>query len=83
MGAYLGFDTTKGDDEQFFSEEDNQTYRDYFMETALKSAQRDLALAEQAVKAAVADYYKRKGIPYDHPCDNCEEGCCHSHGGEE
>ena len=29
---------------------DNQTYRDYFMETALKSAQRDLALAEQAVK---------------------------------
>lgn len=50
MGAYLGFDTTKGDDEQFFSEEDNQTYRDYFMETALKSAQRDLALAEQAVK---------------------------------
>ena len=42
-------------------------------------------LAEQAVKAAVADYYKRKGLPYDHPCDACgEEGCCgHSHGQEE
>ena len=25
-------------------------------------------LAEQAVKAAVADYYKRKGIPYAGPC---------------
>lgn len=38
-------------------------------------------LAEQAVKAAVADYYKRKGIPYESPCDLCEEGCCgHSHG---
>lgn len=50
MGSYLGFDTTKGDDEQFFSEADNQTYRDYFMDSALKSAQRSLALAEQAVK---------------------------------
>ena len=43
-------------------------------------------LAEQAVKAAVADYYKRKGVPYEHPCDACgEDGCCgHDHGhGEE
>ena len=42
-------------------------------------------LAEQAVKAAVADYYKRKGIPYEHPCDGCaQEGCCgHDHGHEE
>ena len=40
-------------------------------------------LAEQAVKAAVADYYKRKGLPYDHPCDACGEGgCCgHDHAG--
>ena len=43
-------------------------------------------LAEQAVKAAIADYYKRKGVPFDHPCDGCcEDGCCgHDHGrGEE
>ena len=40
-------------------------------------------LAEQAVKAAIADYYKRKGIAYEHPCDGCEEGCCgHDHGHE-
>ena len=42
-------------------------------------------LAEQAVKAAIADYYKRKGVPYDHPCDACgAEGCCgHEHDHEE
>ena len=43
-------------------------------------------LAEQAVKAAIADYYKRKGVPYEHPCDGCEEGCCgheHTHDHEE
>ena len=43
-------------------------------------------LAEQAVKAAVADYYKRKGIPYAGPCDDCNGGCCvhdHDHGHEE
>ena len=41
-------------------------------------------LAEQAVKAAIADYYKRKGIPYEDPCAACgEEGCCgHDHGEE-
>ena len=40
-------------------------------------------LAEQAVKAAIADYYKRKGVPYEHPRDSCEEGCCgHEHGHE-
>ena len=50
MGAYIGFDTTKGDDDQFYNEAENKTYRDYFMETALKSAQRNLALADQAVK---------------------------------
>lgn len=41
-------------------------------------------LAEQAVKAAVADYYKRKGVPYAGPCDDCDGGCCvHDHGHEE
>ena len=41
-------------------------------------------LAEEAVKAAVADYYKRKGIPYEQSCG--PEGCCihaHDHGAEE
>jgi len=43
-------------------------------------------LAEQAVKAAVADYYKKKGIPCDVcVCDHCEGGCHadHDHGQEE
>ena len=43
-------------------------------------------LAEQAVKAAVSDYYKRKGMDYQVcNCDCCEGGCCdHDHGhGEE
>ena len=42
-------------------------------------------LAEQAVKAAVADYYKRRGLPYDHPCEDCGgDSCCgHGCGGEE
>ena len=41
-------------------------------------------LAEQAVRAAVKDYYDRKGIPNDIcDCANCEHGCCdhdHDHG---
>ena len=42
-------------------------------------------LAEQAVKAAVADYYKRKGVEVPSPCDGCESCCVHDHGrcGEE
>jgi nitrogen fixation NifU-like protein len=36
-------------------------------------------LAEEAVKAAVKDYYDKNGIEYDHSlfpdCENCE-GCC-------
>ena len=41
-------------------------------------------LAEEAVKAAVKDYYDKNGIAYDLEkfCDgNCE--CCHEHDGEE
>ncbi len=38
-------------------------------------------LAEEAVKAAVKDYYDKNNIPYDKSefpdCDHCE-GCCHS-----
>ena len=42
-------------------------------------------LAEQAVRAAVKDYYDRKGIATDIcDCANCEHGCCdHDHGVEE
>ena len=38
-------------------------------------------LAEQAVKAAVADYYKNKGIPCDSClCDHCAAGGCGEEG---
>lgn len=42
-------------------------------------------LAEQAIKAAVADYYKRIGQPCDvSKCASCEGGCCgHDHGAAE
>lgn len=52
LSAYgLGsFDSTKPDDEQIINEEGNQTYRDYFLETALSSAQQDIALAAEALK---------------------------------
>ena len=42
-------------------------------------------LAEEAVKSAVADYYKRNNIPFDAKLLDCtEEGCCHlaAHGEE-
>ena len=44
-------------------------------------------LAEQAVRAAVKNYYDRKGIATDIcDCSTCENGCCdhdHDHGVEE
>ena len=50
-------------------------------------------LAEEAVKAAITDYYKRQGIDKEVPgaCDGCCGSCCHaeehghfhSHDGEE
>lgn len=42
-------------------------------------------LAEQAIKAAVANYYERLGQPCDiSKCAGCEGGCCgHDHGAEE
>ena len=42
-------------------------------------------LAEQAIKAAVANYYERLGQPCDvSKCAACEGGCCgHDHGTEE
>ncbi len=44
------FDSSKADDEQMYNEAENKTYRDYFLEEALKSAQQDKALADEAVK---------------------------------
>ena len=42
-------------------------------------------LAEQAIKAAVANYYERIGQPCDvSKCASCEGGCCgHDHGAAE
>ena len=41
-------------------------------------------LAEQAIKAALADYYKRQGIENDiSKCLNCEGCCDHDHGETE
>ena len=40
-------------------------------------------LAEEAVKAAVKDYYDRSGIAYDKrlfsECADCDHGCCSDH----
>ena len=38
-------------------------------------------LAEEAVKAAIADYYDRKGIKHDlgNKCDGCCDSCVHAH----
>lgn len=40
-------------------------------------------LAEEAVKAAVKDYYDRHGIDYDKglfsECADCDHGCCQDH----
>ena len=44
------FNTSLADDEQFYNASEGQTYRDYFMEQALKSAQRDIVLADEAKK---------------------------------
>ncbi|MBD5134227.1 MAG: hypothetical protein HDT38_07145 [Clostridiales bacterium] len=46
--SLLGFDGTKSDDEQFYDAANNMTYRDYFMEAALTTAQESFALSEEA-----------------------------------
>ena len=50
-GSYMGFDTSKPDDEQAYTGDENKTFRDFFLETALSSAQRDMALAAEALKS--------------------------------
>lgn len=42
-------DTSKADDEQFYSEAENLTYRDFFLETALTNAQQVKALYHAAI----------------------------------
>ena len=49
-GSYIGFDTSKPDNGQFYSAAEGVTYRDYFMETALTNAQENFALAAEAEK---------------------------------
>ena len=49
--SYGIIDTTKADDEQIYNAEEGASYRDYFMEEALTSAQQYLALAQEAVNA--------------------------------
>ena len=49
-----GLDNSKSDAEQMYNQEENKSYRDYFLEEALKTAQQSKALAEQA-KADGAD----------------------------
>ena len=44
--SYGIIDTTKADDEQIYNAEEGASYRDYFMEEALTSAQQYLALAQ-------------------------------------
>lgn len=43
-------DNTKSDAEQFYNEGENKTLRDYFLETALTSAQQAASLADEALK---------------------------------
>ncbi len=45
-----GLDNTKSDAEQMFNQDENKSYRDYFLETALASAQRDMSLSAEAKK---------------------------------
>ena len=46
--ALMGLDTSKPLDEQIFDEEANQTWADYFLETAVNNAKNDFALFDKA-----------------------------------
>ncbi len=50
-GSYLGFDTSKSDDAQVYNQGTGETYRDFFLQTALDNARQDLALSNEAQKA--------------------------------
>lgn len=49
--SLFNFDATVSDDEQMYNATDGQTYRDYFMATALESAQSCFALEREAIDA--------------------------------
>lgn len=49
--AYGIIDTGKADDEQIYDSENNKSYRDFFLESALTSAQRTLAVYDKAIEA--------------------------------
>lgn len=51
FASYGILDTSKDDDEQIYDAENNVTYQDYFLETALDNVQKIYALADEAVKA--------------------------------
>lgn len=51
FASYGILDTSKDDNEQIYDAENNVTYQDYFLETALENVQRIYALADEAVKA--------------------------------
>ena len=56
MYAMYGLiDTSKSDADQIYNAEENKSYRDYFLENALESAQRTLAVYEKAVAAGYKD----------------------------
>ncbi len=58
-GSYMamlnGHDASTPDDEQIYNQEENKTLRDYFLETALSTAQRTQALADEALKNGHTD----------------------------
>ncbi len=52
---YGFFDTTKPDADQIYNSEENQTYRDFFLEDALSNAQRTRAVYDKAIAAGYKD----------------------------
>jgi len=51
---FMGLDTTKPMDEQFYDEETGKTWADYFVETALNNAKSDYALSKEATAKGFA-----------------------------
>lgn len=49
--SYGILDSSKADDEQFYNQAENVTYRDFFLEQALEYAQQHLAMSREAVSA--------------------------------
>ncbi len=56
MYALYGLiDTSKADADQVYNAEENKSYRDFFLETALSTAQRTLAVYDKAIAAGYKD----------------------------